>query len=78
MKKITLELSKDEMCRLMAYTKADNYSLGEPDYRTSEEMASFLVSLMTEPNQTPFVYDKKAMAVYNREYKRLKTKNQGL
>ena len=76
MEKITIELTKDEMCRLMAYTKADNYYLGEPDYRTYEEMASFLVALMTEPNQTPFVDDNKSMAVYNREFKRLKTKTQ--
>ena len=78
MKKITIELNEDEFFRLLACTKAESYSMGEPNYRTCEEMASFLVSLMTEPYQTPFVYDKKSMAVYNREYKRLKTKTQKL
>ncbi len=75
MKEITIELTENELFPLKAYTKADNYSLGEPDYQTCEEMAGYLVSLMTEPNQTPFVDDKKSMAVYKREYKRLKTKN---
>lgn len=75
MEEITIELTTDQMCRLKAYTKADNYDMGEPGYRTCEEMARYLVSLMTEPNQTPFVDDKKTMAIYNREYKRLKTKN---
>lgn len=78
MKKITIELTEDQMCRLKSYTKADNYFMGEPDYRTCEEMASFLVSLMTEPNQLPFSDDKKTMVVYNKEYKKLKTKNQTL
>ncbi len=76
MKKITIELTIDQMCRLKAYTKADNNYMGDPGYRTCEEMASFLVALMTEPNQTPFVDDKKSMAVYNREFKRLITKTQ--
>ncbi len=75
MKEITIELTEDQYFRLLAYTKADNYSMDDPDYRTCEEMAGYLVSLMTEPNQTPFVDDKKSMAVYKREYKRLKTKN---
>ena len=78
MKEIVIELTEDELCRLMAYTKADNYDMGEPGYRTCEEMAGYLVSLMTEPNLTPFVDDKKTMAVYNKEYKRLITKTQKL
>ena len=69
MKTIIIEFKTDQMFRLKAYTKADNNSMGDPDYRTCQEMASFLVSLMTEPSKTPFVDDKKsmAMAIYNKE-----------
>lgn len=74
MYKITIELTTDQMCKLKAYIKAENYNLGEPAYRTFEEMAAFLVVQKTESNQTPFVDDKNSMAVYNREYKRLKSK----
>jgi len=76
MNKITIELSTEQMFRLKAYTKADNHYLGDPIYRTCEEMAAFLVALMTEPNQSPFLDDKESMAVYDREYKRLTRKRQ--
>jgi len=78
MKTIKIELPEDELFRLMAYTKADNYSMDDLNYRTLEEMAGYLVSLMTQPDLTPFTDDKRIMGVYNKEYNRLKSKNQKL
>ena len=75
MKTLKIELTEDEMSRLIAYTKADNHSMGNPNYRTCEEMASFLVALMTERNNTPFLDDKEVMEVYNKEYERQFLKN---
>lgn len=76
MKTLKINLTDDELFKLMAYTKADNYSMNDPDYRNCEEVAAYLITLMTEPNLTPFTNDKKAMAVYHKEYRRLKSKNQ--
>ena len=78
MKTIKIELPEDELFRLMAYTKADNYSMDDLNYRTLEEMAGYLVSLMTQPDLTPFTDDKRIMGVHNKEYNRLKSKNQKL
>jgi len=68
MKKIEINLTENEMGRLIAYTKADNYTMGDPNYRTCEEMASFLVNLMTERNNTSFISDKEAIAIYDKEF----------
>jgi hypothetical protein len=74
MNKLTIELSEDQMCRLKAYTKTDNYSINDPNYRTCEEIAAYLISLIVEVSNLPFIDDKKAMAVYNKELKKLKGK----
>ena len=75
MKKIEIELTEVEFLRLLAYTKADNYSMGDPEYRTHEEIAAYLVALMTERGNTPFIVnDDDALKVYDRELRKLKRK----